>query len=86
MRRFLSTLLLSTTLAFISPSTWAVNVNKADAKTLAAELNGVGKAKAEAIVQEREKGGPFKDGADLAKRVRGIGPAIIAKNRDKLQF
>jgi len=86
MRRFLSTLLLSTTLMFISPFTWAVNVNKADAQTLAAELNGVGKAKAEAIVQEREKGGPFKDGADLAKRVRGIGPAIIAKNKDKLEF
>ena len=37
-----------------------VDVNTADAKTLAKELDGVGMAKAEAIVSYREKNGPFK--------------------------
>jgi competence protein ComEA len=44
-----------------------VDVNTADAKTLARELQGVGMAKAEAIVSYREKNGPFKSADDLAK-------------------
>ena len=64
----------------------AVNVNKADAKAIAQELSGVGKARAAAIVRERESNGPFKDGKDLAKRVKGIGSKVIAKNKDKLRF
>ena len=68
-------------------SAWAgpVNVNTADAKTIAKELAGVGDKIAEAIVAERAKA-PFKDGADLAKRVKGIGSAIITKNKDNLKF
>lgn len=66
---------------------WAgpVNVNAADAKTLAKELDGVGDKLAEAIIEERGKG-PFKDAADLAKRVKGIGDAIIEKNKANLRF
>jgi len=68
-------------------SAWAgpVNVNSADAKTIAKELAGVGDKIAEAIVTERAKA-PFKDGADLAKRVKGVGNAIITKNKDNLKF
>lgn len=66
---------------------WAgpVNVNTADAKTLAKELDGVGDKLAAAIVEERAKG-PFKDPADLAKRVDGIGDAILKKNAANLRF
>ncbi len=64
----------------------AVNINQADAKAIAKELSGVGKARAAAIVKERESNGPFKDGRDLAKRVKGVGPGTIAKNKDKLRF
>lgn len=73
-------------LAFSSVS-WAgpVNVNTADAKTLAKELVGVGDKLAEAIVSERAKA-PFKDPSDLAKRVKGIGDSILAKNKDNLKF
>ena len=60
-----------------------VNINTADAKTLAANINGVGDKKAEAIIQYREKHGPFKSADDLAK-VKGIGPSLIEKNRDIL--
>ena len=61
---------------------WAgpVNVNTADAETLSAELNGVGISRAMAIVEYREKNGPFKSAEDLA-RVTGIGQRTIELNR-----
>ncbi len=62
-----------------------VNVNTADAKTLARELDGVGMAKAEAIVAYRQKNGPFKNADELAK-VEGIGKKTIEQNRANLRF
>jgi len=62
-----------------------VNVNTADSKTLARELDGVGKAKADAIVAYREKNGPFKSAEDLAK-VKGLGKKLIEQNRANLRF
>jgi competence protein ComEA len=58
-----------------------VNVNTADAATIAAALNGVGQAKAEAIVAHREQNGPFKSAEQLAE-VKGIGLKTVEKNRD----
>lgn len=60
-----------------------LDINAATAEQFADTLNGVGKAKAEAIVQDREKNGKFKSVDDL-DRVKGIGPAVIEKNRAKL--
>jgi len=37
-----------------------VNLNSADASTLAKELDGIGPAKAQAIVEYRQKNGPFR--------------------------
>jgi competence protein ComEA len=62
-----------------------VDVNTADAKTLARELEGIGKAKAEAIVSYREKNGPFRSADDLAK-VKGLGKKLIEQNRSNLKF
>jgi competence protein ComEA len=62
-----------------------VDVNTADAKTLARELDGIGKAKAEAIVSYREKNGPFKNADDLAK-VKGVGKQLVEQNRSNLKF
>ena len=62
-----------------------VNVNTADAKTLARELQGVGMAKAEAIVSYREKNGPFKGADDLVK-VKGLGKKLIEQNKANLRF
>jgi competence protein ComEA len=62
-----------------------VNINTADARTLARELDGVGKAKAEAIVAYREKNGPFKSAADLVK-VKGLGKKLIDQNKANLRF
>jgi competence protein ComEA len=62
-----------------------VDVNTADAKTLARELQGIGMAKAEAIVSYREKNGPFKTADDLAK-VKGLGKKLVDQNKANLKF
>lgn len=61
-----------------------VNVNTADAATIAAALNGVGESKAEAIVAYRQEHGPFKSPEQLAQ-VKGIGLKTIEKNRDMIE-
>ncbi|MDQ2639894.1 MAG: ComEA family DNA-binding protein [Pseudomonadota bacterium] len=58
-----------------------VNINTADATTLAKELKGIGLKRAQDIVEYRQKHGPFKSADELAL-VKGIGPAAIAKNRE----
>lgn len=60
-----------------------VNINTADAETIARVLNGVGLKKAEAIVQHRETHGRFDSAADLTA-VKGIGESTIKKNADKI--
>ena len=62
-----------------------VNVNTADARTLARELQGVGASKAQAIVSHREKNGPYRSAEDVAK-VKGIGRKLVDRNRDSLRF
>lgn len=62
-----------------------VNVNTADARTLARELQGVGMVKAEAIVAHREKNGPFKSADDLV-RVKGLGKKLVEQNKANLRF
>lgn len=73
-------LLLSTSVSVFAAQ---VNINKADAATLSAELNGVGEKKAEAIVAYREANGPFKSADDLMN-VKGIGENLLLKNKDNI--
>jgi competence protein ComEA len=56
-----------------------VDVNKADAAALDS-VKGVGPKTSKMIIDERTKGGDFKDWADFEKRVKGIG----SKNAKKL--
>ena len=56
-----------------------LNINQATADQFAAVMTGVGMAKAEAIVNYRDTNGDFLTVEDLIK-VRGIGPALLAKN------
>jgi competence protein ComEA len=62
-----------------------VDINTADAVTLARELKDVGLVKAEAIVAYRDAHGPFATFEDLA-RVKGIGPRVIDENRERIVF
>ena len=60
-----------------------VNINTADADTLASALKGVGPAKAEAIVDYRQTHGPFQSADELAS-VKGIGDKLIEQNIDRI--
>lgn len=60
-----------------------VNLNAADAETLRRDLFGIGAAKAKAIVAYRESNGPFT-AVDELLEVKGIGKALLEKNRDRL--
>ncbi|NSX15120.1 helix-hairpin-helix domain-containing protein [Cupriavidus taiwanensis] len=81
-RRF-SLISLAATLCLLAGGTAraAVDVNTADEAALTA-VKGVGPATARHIVEERNKRGPYKDAADLAERVSGIGPKSVAKLQD----
>ncbi len=57
-----------------------VDINSATAAELSKALSGVGASKAKAIVEYRDKNGPFKS-ADELKKVKGIGKATVEKNR-----
>jgi len=60
-----------------------VNINKADAETLALALDGIGMTKAQEIIEYREQNGDFKTVDDLQK-VRGIGKATLERNRSRI--
>jgi competence ComEA-like helix-hairpin-helix protein len=60
-----------------------VNINTADAKVLDSALVGVGAKTAKAIVEHRTKHGQYKSVDDLLK-VKGIGPALLEKNRPNI--
>ena len=72
-------------LALFAPAFAAspVDINSADAQTLADGLNGIGMSKAQAIVAYRNEHGPFSSADQLAE-VKGIGQALVEKNRDSI--
>ena len=76
----LSFYLVSATAVFAGP----VNINTADAATLAAELSGIGPVLAEEIVRDRELNGRYATADDLV-RVKGVGQRIVDQNRDNIQ-
>lgn len=83
LRTLTTTVAILATLAAGGAVADRVNINTADAATLASVLNGVGLRKAEAIVRHRETNGRFDKPEDLAK-VKGIGSAIVAKNAHRI--
>jgi competence protein ComEA len=76
---FLTLLMLITAQVHAGP----VDINSADAGTLAAAIVGIGEKKATSIIRYREANGPFVSIDDLAS-VKGIGSATIEKNRQNL--
>ncbi len=63
---------LATMVASIGFAFAQVDVNKADQAALDG-VKGIGPSTSKKIIDERKKGGDFKDWADLEKRVKGIG-------------
>lgn len=65
-----------------APAAAAVDINKASLEELDA-LPGIGPALAQRIVDYRREHGPFQKVDDLLA-VKGIGPKMLAKIRDRL--
>lgn len=59
----------------------SVNINVADAGTLADELYGIGLSKAKLVVEYRDANGPFTKLEDI-QNVKGIGQKTIERNKD----
>lgn len=72
----------SLSLASLAAFAASINLNTATASQLEA-LNGVGAAKAEAIVAYRNAHGGFKSVDELAN-VKGIGDKTVEKNREQM--
>jgi competence protein ComEA len=62
-----------------------VNINVASAEVLQKELSGIGAAKAQAIVAYRDEHGGFTS-VDEMIEVKGVGKALLEKNREKLSI
>jgi competence protein ComEA len=75
----LATLLVAASVSVARGEEKVVNVNTASAAELAG-LKGIGDAKARAIIEYREKNGPFKS-VDELRDVRGIGDKLLAQLR-----
>lgn len=80
MKRIIGTLYLSLGLAFGAQA--AVDLNTATQSELES-VKGLGPAKAKAIIEYRQKNGPFKSVNDLDK-VKGFGQASIRKLASEL--
>ncbi len=80
MKKMIYTVLLLLAWSFNAQA--VVNINTATAEQLES-LNGIGPAKAEAIVEYRKKNGNFKSVDDL-NNVPGIGDKTMAKLRPEL--
>lgn len=76
---------LATTLMFSALTVWAapVDINSADAATMATAMKGIGLSKAQAIVKYRKDNGKFSSIDDLAQ-VKGIGKKTVEKNKDNI--
>ena len=77
---------LSTLICLAPLAAWAgpVDINTADASTLAKELKGIGPARAQAIVAYRTQNGPFKSADDLVL-VKSIPQKVVDANRENIR-
>ena len=82
MFKFIQALIVALVPAFV----WAgpVDINTADAATIAKELQGIGLSRAQAIVAYREKNGAFRS-ADELRKIKGIGAKVLERNRANIK-
>jgi len=85
MLRILAALALTLAFALSLQAATPVNINTADAATIAKALEGIGPSKAAAIVAWRDEHGPFKS-VDEVGQVKGIGASTLERNRAAIQL
>jgi len=83
MRTIQSMFVLLAMLLSVSSFAGPVDINSADASTLATAITGVGESKAAAIVAYRDTHGPFASVDELSK-VKGVGMKTVDKSRNNL--
>jgi len=83
----MSKLIAALIVALMPALVWAgpVDINTADAATIAKELQGIGPNLAQAIVAYREKNGAFRN-ADELRKIKGIGAKVLEKNRANIKL
>jgi competence protein ComEA len=62
-----------------------VDINQADAATIARELSGIGISRAQAIVAYRESNGNFSSAEDILN-VKGVGRQILDANLKNIRL
>ncbi|MFC4954400.1 ComEA family DNA-binding protein [Acinetobacter puyangensis] len=62
-----------------------LNINTATSDEIVAKLEGIGRKKAQAIIDYRNQHGTFKKVDDVLN-VKGFGPKTLDKNRDRIQL
>lgn len=72
-------------MARAEPGDEVVNINSADAQTLAEVLDGVGLSRAQAIIEYRDQHGNFLDAYELAN-IKGIGERTVEINEDRIRL
>jgi competence protein ComEA len=82
----MSKLIHALIVALVPVLVWAgpVDINTADAATIAKELQGIGLSRAQAIVAYREKNGAFRS-ADELRKIKGIGAKVLERNRANIK-
>lgn len=81
----LKLLVISSALLFcaFSLSAAPVNINTADANTISANLKGIGKVRAKAVIDYRKIHGDFASAKSLTQ-VKGIGSKTVEKNKSDI--
>lgn len=85
MKKILKNLSIIALISLASSFAFALNINEADSASIIKELKGIGAVKAEAIIEFREKHGPFSGPNDLLN-VPGIGLKTLEGIQDQLTF
>lgn len=67
----------------VHSATVVINLNQASVEELASQLKGIGRKRAQAIVDYREKQGPFVSLEQLVE-VPGISVGMLEQNRSRL--
>lgn len=83
-KSFFIAMLLSLSLVSSATEQPTININSATVEQLM-QLDGIGKAKAEAIIKYRQEVGKFSSLEEFSN-VKGIGESLLQRNKDRIRI